>query len=197
VLSFLSSRRNLDSPNPSPTGECAPPLAPGEGHTRWRERGWESPSSNAETYTVVGTLYIYILCGIHHLYRTVHHKLKKTILWVKVLFMKFYWHATRARARFVLVQESAVLGICKIMRRITAMEQLWGDEKDIKFTLCREPSDINAIVCSCQKTGRAMMTLIFGTMQERTEWTKIQHVRGAKCLVRDSIGIYSISSTPL
>ncbi len=28
-----------------------------------------------------------------------------------------------------------------------------------------------------------MMTLIFGTMQERTEWTKIQYVRGAKCLV--------------
>ncbi len=44
VLSFFSSRRNWDSPNPSPAGECAPPPPPwfrGEGHTRGlaNERG--------------------------------------------------------------------------------------------------------------------------------------------------------------
>jgi hypothetical protein len=38
--SFFSSRRNWDSPNPSPAGECAPSLwFRGEGHTFWRERG--------------------------------------------------------------------------------------------------------------------------------------------------------------
>jgi hypothetical protein len=38
---------------------CPPPRFWGEGHTRWRERGWESPG----TYTHYGTLYIYVLCG--------------------------------------------------------------------------------------------------------------------------------------
>jgi hypothetical protein len=33
----------------------------GEGHTRWRERGWESPNSDEGTYTVV--LFIYVLCA--------------------------------------------------------------------------------------------------------------------------------------
>ncbi len=49
---------------------CPPPLLwfRGEGHTRWRERGWESPNSDEGTYTVV--LYIYasictVLCGIY------------------------------------------------------------------------------------------------------------------------------------
>ncbi len=58
VLSFFSSRRNWDSPNPSPAGECAPPPPWfwGEGHTRWRQRGWESPNSHEGTCT--GTLYI-------------------------------------------------------------------------------------------------------------------------------------------
>jgi hypothetical protein len=57
VLSFFSSRRNWDSPNPSPAGECAPPPfgsgGRGTWHTRWRERGWESPNSDEGTYTVV------------------------------------------------------------------------------------------------------------------------------------------------
>ncbi len=39
-----------------------PPLIRGEGHTRWRKRDWESPNSDEGTYTVVGTLYIYVLC---------------------------------------------------------------------------------------------------------------------------------------
>ncbi len=54
VLSFFSSRRNWDSPNPSPAGECAPlPLVPGGGHTLWRERGWESPNSDEGTYAYI------------------------------------------------------------------------------------------------------------------------------------------------
>ncbi len=65
VPSFFSSRRNWDSPNPSPVGECAPPPPPlwfrGEGHTRWRERGWESPTSNEGTYTVVLFIYMYFV----------------------------------------------------------------------------------------------------------------------------------------
>ncbi len=42
---LFSSRRNWDSPNPSPAGECAPPLCfrgkggGGQRNTRWRERG--------------------------------------------------------------------------------------------------------------------------------------------------------------
>ncbi len=54
VLNFFSSPRNWDSPNPSPPGECArPPGSGGEGNTRWRERGWESPNSDEGTYIVV------------------------------------------------------------------------------------------------------------------------------------------------
>jgi hypothetical protein len=52
VVSFFSSRRNWDSPNPSPAGECPPPGPRGERHTRLRERGWESPKSDEGTYEV-------------------------------------------------------------------------------------------------------------------------------------------------
>ncbi len=63
VPSCFSSRRNWDSPNPSSAGERPTPALwfRGEGHTRWRERGWESPNSNEGTYTVA--LYIHVLCG--------------------------------------------------------------------------------------------------------------------------------------
>jgi hypothetical protein len=59
---YQLSRPFWDSPNPSPAGECAPPPfgSGGRGHTRWRERGWESPNSNEGTYTVV--LFIFTLC---------------------------------------------------------------------------------------------------------------------------------------
>ncbi len=40
-----------------------PPGSGGEGHTRWRERGWESPNADEGTYTVV-LLYIYVLRGL-------------------------------------------------------------------------------------------------------------------------------------
>jgi hypothetical protein len=64
VLSFFSSRRNWDSPTPSPAGECAPsPWSGGRGHIRWRVRGWESPNSDEGTYTVV--LYIYKYFMVH------------------------------------------------------------------------------------------------------------------------------------
>jgi hypothetical protein len=33
----------------------------GEGHTRWRERGWESPNSNEGTNTVVLFIYMYFV----------------------------------------------------------------------------------------------------------------------------------------
>jgi hypothetical protein len=57
---FLSSE--WDSPNPSPAGECAPPFrSGGGGHTRRRERGWESPDSGEGTYTVVLCIYIYFV----------------------------------------------------------------------------------------------------------------------------------------
>jgi hypothetical protein len=63
VLSFFSSRRIWDSPNPSPAGECAPPPFWGEGQTRWLERGWESPNSDEGTHTVVLFL---CNCGGHN-----------------------------------------------------------------------------------------------------------------------------------
>jgi hypothetical protein len=62
VLSFFSSRRNWDSPQP-PTRSlvCPLPLVSGgqwgEGNTRWRERGWESPNSD-EGHTLWYSLYV-------------------------------------------------------------------------------------------------------------------------------------------
>jgi hypothetical protein len=42
---------------------CHPPPLwfRGEGHTRWRERGWESPNSDEGTYTVVLCKYSYLV----------------------------------------------------------------------------------------------------------------------------------------
>jgi len=58
VLSIFSSRHNLDSPNPSPVGECAPPFW-GEGHTRWRQGLGESKFRRRDIHC--GTLYVYVL----------------------------------------------------------------------------------------------------------------------------------------
>jgi hypothetical protein len=65
VLSFFSSRQNWDSPNPSPAGKCAPtPRFWGERHTRWRERGWDSPNSD-EGNTLWYSLYVLCACDAH------------------------------------------------------------------------------------------------------------------------------------
>jgi hypothetical protein len=64
---LFASRRNWDSPNPFPGGECPlPPWFRRLGHSRWRERGWESPNSGEGTHTVVLYMYMYIrtLCKI-------------------------------------------------------------------------------------------------------------------------------------
>jgi len=84
---LFSSRRYWDSPNPSTAGECAlPPLVPGGRGTLAGERGGGRVPIPTRGPTLWYSLYIYVLSGIHHLYRTVHHKIKKTVLWVKVLF---------------------------------------------------------------------------------------------------------------
>jgi hypothetical protein len=41
-----------------------PPCFWGEGNTRWRERGWESPNSD-EGHTLWYFLYVRTLCGFH------------------------------------------------------------------------------------------------------------------------------------
>jgi hypothetical protein len=52
-------------PTPHPQASVPPPLwYRVEGHTRWRERGWESPDSDEGTYTVV--LCTYVLCAENH-----------------------------------------------------------------------------------------------------------------------------------
>ncbi len=62
---FFASRRNWDSPNPQ--ANVPPPPLPGfwgEGHTRWRERGWKSPNSNEGMDTMaLKVRYIYVLFG--------------------------------------------------------------------------------------------------------------------------------------
>jgi hypothetical protein len=60
VLSFFSSRRNWDSPNPSPAGERAPPYLVRGGGAHSLTREWESPNSDEGTYTVV----LYVLCAV-------------------------------------------------------------------------------------------------------------------------------------
>ncbi len=64
---FLYSRR-INSPQPTPHPQASVPPASqfwGEGHTRWRRRGWESPNSD-EGHTLWYSLYVYmcfvILC---------------------------------------------------------------------------------------------------------------------------------------
>jgi hypothetical protein len=66
VLSFFSVVGIGTPPQTSPAGECVlppPPRSRGEGHTRWRERGWESTNSDEGTYTVVLFIYTYFVVG--------------------------------------------------------------------------------------------------------------------------------------
>jgi hypothetical protein len=59
VLRFFSSRRNWKLGT----------VGTGEGHTRWRERGWESPNSDEGTSTVVPySLCIRTLCTVQKIY---------------------------------------------------------------------------------------------------------------------------------
>ncbi len=63
VLSFFSSRRNWDSPNPSPAGECSPlPLVPGvEAHYPLAREGvGEAQFWRWDTHC--GTPYMCVLC---------------------------------------------------------------------------------------------------------------------------------------
>jgi hypothetical protein len=66
VLSFFFSRRNWESPNPSPAGVCAcPPPPPGTGGRRLLvgERGVGRVPIPTRVCTC-STLYIYALCGM-------------------------------------------------------------------------------------------------------------------------------------
>jgi hypothetical protein len=54
---LFSCRRNWDSPNPLPAGECASPLVPGGGA---HSGGWETSNSDEGTYTVVLCLNMYL-----------------------------------------------------------------------------------------------------------------------------------------
>jgi hypothetical protein len=67
VLSFLSSPRSCDSPNPSPAGECAPPPLGGGANSLARERLGESQFRRGDIHW--GTLYIYVLCVLYILCR--------------------------------------------------------------------------------------------------------------------------------
>jgi hypothetical protein len=62
VLRLSSSRRNWDSlPTPHLQASVPRPLwFRGEGNTRWREMGWESPNSDEGTLRY--SLYIDVLC---------------------------------------------------------------------------------------------------------------------------------------
>ncbi len=58
-LFLQSSELGLPHPTTRRRACPPPPLNRGEGHTRWREKGWESPNSDEGTYTVVLFIYKY------------------------------------------------------------------------------------------------------------------------------------------
>ncbi len=63
VLRFFSSRRNGDSPTPSPPGDCAPPFGSREGGGATLACGnGGSPNYNEETYcTLWYSIYLYFV----------------------------------------------------------------------------------------------------------------------------------------
>ncbi len=66
VLSFSPVVGIGTPPTPHPQASVPPPLlVPGEGYTRWRERGRESPSSDEGTHTVVLFIYTYFVVRWH------------------------------------------------------------------------------------------------------------------------------------
>jgi hypothetical protein len=69
VLSFFSSRRNWDSPNPSPAGECAPPPVLGGGAPRGTlacEKGVGRVPVPTRGHTLSYSLYIRTLWSFMH-----------------------------------------------------------------------------------------------------------------------------------
>jgi hypothetical protein len=61
---LFSSRRNWDSPNPSPAGECARSAGSGGRGTLAGERGGGRVPIPTKGHTLCGTLFIYVLCGV-------------------------------------------------------------------------------------------------------------------------------------
>jgi hypothetical protein len=64
VLSFFPVVGIGTPPTPNPQGSVPPPpsrFCGGEGRTRWRERGWESPNSDEGTDTMVLFIYTYFV----------------------------------------------------------------------------------------------------------------------------------------
>ncbi len=59
---------------------CSPNWFRGEGHTRWQERGWESPNSGEGTYTMVLFIYMYFVirpvCTISNLASDSKHRMR-------------------------------------------------------------------------------------------------------------------------
>jgi hypothetical protein len=60
------------------------PLVQGEGHTRWRERGWESPNSDEGTYSVVLFICMYFVS------KTIGRKACESTLFVQDTFAKMF-----------------------------------------------------------------------------------------------------------
>jgi hypothetical protein len=60
---LFSSRRNWDSPNPSPAGECAPPPSGSWGGAHLLAREGVGQSQFRRGDMLCGTIYIYVLCG--------------------------------------------------------------------------------------------------------------------------------------
>jgi hypothetical protein len=71
VLSFSQVVGIGTPPIPHPQARVPPSRFWGEGHTRWRERGWESPNSDEGTCTVVLFIYTYFVVYMYELSKIV------------------------------------------------------------------------------------------------------------------------------
>ncbi len=76
VLSFFSSGRNWDSPNPSPAGECDPPPGSGGRGTLVGERGVGRVPISTRRHTMWYSLYMRTFCCTPRvtLYLSVYHE---------------------------------------------------------------------------------------------------------------------------
>ncbi len=91
VLTAFSQVVGIGSlPTPHPQASVAPPRFWGEGHTRWRERGWESPNSDDGTYTVVLFIYTYFVeCTLHNHMPCSFDKIHVQFVHAQIIFL---WH---------------------------------------------------------------------------------------------------------